>query len=111
MMNLLDRLYEKIEVFRLEKRYMQRRNRDTPRAQYVDGEYIYAAGTGSYSAQCSAGPSDAEGDAVENPGKSRLSRRLSKMGLEKMDWKKTREERRRSRPGRRDIKWDWDERA
>jgi hypothetical protein len=113
MMNLLDRLYDRLEVFRLEQRYMRRRNRDTPKAQYVDGEYIYAP-TASYSAKCSGGSSDSEA-AVDSTkegseNKSKLGRRLSKMGLDKADWKKTKEDKRRSRAAVRDVRWDWDER-
>lgn len=111
-MNLLDRLYERIEVFRLEKRYMTRRNRDVPKAHYVDGEYIFAnspTATGStYQAKCSGGNSDSE---LEPENKGKLGRRLSKLGLDKADWKKTREEKRRSRAVVREVKWDWDERA
>jgi hypothetical protein len=110
MMSLLDRLYDRIEVFRLEQRYMRRRNRDTPKAQYVDGEYIYTPTT-SYSAKCSGGNSDTEADTRETENKSKLGRRLSKIGLDKMDWKKTREEKRRSQAAVRELKWDWDERA
>lgn len=89
---------------------MRRRNRDVPRAQYVDGEYIYTPTT-SYSAKCSGGNSDSELEVKETETKGGLSRRLSKMGLEKVDWKKTREEKRRSRADVREVKWDWDERA
>jgi len=111
MMNLLDRLYDRLEVFRLEQRYMRRRNRDTPKAQYVNGEYIYTP-TASYSAKCSGGSSDSEAVEVkagENKGK--LGRRLSKMGLDKADWKKTKEEKRRSRAAVREVRWDWEERT
>lgn len=110
MMSLLDRLYDRIELFRLEQRYMRRRNRDAPKAQYVDGEYIYTPTT-SYSAKCSGGNSDNEADTRETENKSKLGRRLSKIGLDKMDWSKTREEKRRSRAAVRELKWDWDERA
>ena len=110
-MNLLDRLYDKLEVFRLEQRYMRRRNRDTPKAQYVNGEYIYTPTT-SYSAKCSGGNSDTEAVEVKDAeNKSKLGRRLSKMGLDKADWKKTKEEKRRSRAAAREVKWDWEERT
>ncbi|KAI6244835.1 hypothetical protein HI914_06861 [Erysiphe necator] len=42
-MNLLERLHQKVEVFRLERRYTcQRQQRTTfvSKAQYVNGEYI-----------------------------------------------------------------------
>ena len=105
-MSLLDRLYDRIEVFRLEQRYMRRRNRDTtPKAQYVDGEYVYTP-TASYSAKCSGGNSDTEADTKEAENKSMPSRRLSMFGLDKMNWKKTREEKRRSHAPERELKWD-----
>jgi hypothetical protein len=110
MMSLLDRLYDRIEVFRIEQRYMRRRNRDVPKAQYVDGEYVYTPTT-SYSAKCSGGNSDNEADGKETENKSKLGRRLSKMRLDKIDWSKTKEEKRRSRAAIRDVRWDWDERA
>ena len=53
-MGLLDRIQAKLELFRLEQRYTNRRNRRTAfssDAIYVDGEYVYAASnnTGSSS--------------------------------------------------------------
>ncbi len=44
MVNLIDLISSKIELFRLEQRYTKRRNRRSTfvsDAQYVDGEYIY----------------------------------------------------------------------
>jgi hypothetical protein len=44
MVNILDLISQKIELFRLEQRYTKRRNRRSTfvsDATYVDGEYIY----------------------------------------------------------------------
>jgi len=112
MVNLFDLLQQKIELFRLEQRYTRRRNRRSTfvsEAQYIDGEYIYSP-TSTYSAKCSAGSSDseAEGKDSDNGSKeSKSSRRLSKMGLEKMDWRKGRDvDKRQSRVSVREVKWD-----
>lgn len=116
-MNLIDLLHQKLELFRLEQRYTRRRNRRSTfvsEAQYVDGEYIYAQNT-SYSAKCSAGSSDSdEGMESRSPSKEgKVSRRLSKMGLDKMDWRKGGEgaNGRQSRVSVREVKWDTSVRA
>jgi len=106
MVNLFDLISQKIELFRLEQRYTRRRNRRSTfvsEAQYVDGEYIYSP-TSTYSAKCSAGGSDSEEESRSKESKG--SRRLSKMGLDKMDWRKGREEKRQSRISVREVKWD-----
>lgn len=114
MVNLFDLLHQKLEIFRLEQRYTKRRNRRSTfvsEAQYVDGEYIYSP-TSSFSTKCSAGSSDSEVDVKEtkesgNASKeTKGSRRLSKMGLEKMDWRKAQEDKRQSRINVREVKWD-----
>lgn len=107
-----------MELFRLEQRYTRRRNRRSTfvsEAQYVDGEYIYSP-TSTYSTKCSAAggsaSSDSEAETKESSdigGKERESkgsRRLSKMGLDKMDWRRGREEKRVSRVSVREVKWD-----
>jgi hypothetical protein len=108
-MNLIDLLHQKLELFRLEQRYTRRRNRRSTfvsEAQYVDGEYIYSP-TSTYSAKCSAGSSDdSEEDRGSKDSQSKASRRLSRMGLEKMDWRKGREDKRQSRVSVREVKWD-----
>jgi hypothetical protein len=46
MVNIIDLISQKIELFRLEQRYTKRRNRRSTfvsEATYVDGEYIYAS--------------------------------------------------------------------
>jgi hypothetical protein len=106
MVNLFDLLSQKIELFRLEQRYTRRRNRRSTfvsDAQYVDGEYIYSP-TSTYSAKCSAGGSDSDEDRGTQESKG--SKRLSKIGLDKMDWRKGRTEKRQSRISVREVKWD-----
>jgi hypothetical protein len=114
MVNLLDLLQQKLEIFRLEQRYTKRRNRRSTfvsEAHYVDGEYIYSP-TSSFSTKCSAGSSDSQVDVKEikeseSPSKDiKGSRRLSKMGLDKMDWRKGREDKRQSRVNVREVNWD-----
>ncbi len=106
IMHLIDLIQSKLELFRLEQRYTRRRNRRSTfvsEAQYVDGEYVYSP-TSQYSAKCSAGGSDS--DETEVSKESKVSRRMSKMGLDKMDWRKGREEKRQSRVCVREVKWD-----
>jgi hypothetical protein len=106
-MNLIDLFHQKIELFRLEQRYTRRRNRRSTfvsEAQYVDGEYIYSP-TSSYSAKCSAGNSDSE-EADRRSKESKGSKRMSMMGLDKMDWRKGRTDKRQSRISVREVKWD-----
>ena len=108
VMNLIDLLHQKLELFRLEQRYTRRRNRRSTfvsEAQYVDGEYIYSP-TSSYSAKCSAGSSDSDEAADRGSKEAKSSRRMSKMGLDKMDWRKGRQENRQSRVSVREVKWD-----
>ncbi|KAK2628843.1 hypothetical protein QTJ16_001946 [Diplocarpon rosae] len=90
-MNLLELINSKLELFRLEQRYTRRRSRRSTfvsEAQYVDGEYVYSP-TSSYAAKCNTGESDS--DRTEASKESKLSRRVSKMRLEKMDWRMGRE--------------------
>jgi hypothetical protein len=113
MVNLIDLLHQKLELFRLEQRYTRRRNRRSTfvsEAQYVDGEYIYSP-TSTYSTKCSgAGSSDSEVDSPTsergNGSMSKASKRLSKMGLDKMDWRKGNQDNRQSRVNVREVKWD-----
>ncbi|MCJ1391948.1 hypothetical protein MMC18_004815 [Xylographa bjoerkii] len=50
-MGFLEKLQEKLELYRLEQRYTRRKNKPAFEAQYIDGEYIYttpsSAGCGS----------------------------------------------------------------
>lgn len=113
MVNLIDLLHQKLEIFRLEQRYTKRRNRRSTfvsEAQYVDGEYIYSP-TSTYSAKCSAGSggSDSEASASDNGSKeSKGSRRLSKMGLDMVGWRRGRAgpDKRESRVSVREVRWD-----
>jgi len=106
-MHLMDLISKKLELFRLEQRYTRRRNRRSTfvsEAQYVDGEYIYSP-TSSFSTKNSAGASDSE--ETEASKEIKASRRMSKMGLDKMgDWRKGRQEKRQSRVNVREVKWD-----
>jgi hypothetical protein len=90
MVSLVDLLHSKLELFRLEQRYTRRRNRRSTfvsEAQYVDGEYIYSP----TSAKFSTGSSDSE---EERSKESKGSKRMSRLGLDKMgEWRKGREER------------------
>ncbi|TVY16744.1 hypothetical protein LARI1_G004776 [Lachnellula arida] len=114
-MNLIDLISQKLEIIRLEKRYTRRRNRRSTfvsEAQYVDGEYVYSPNS-AYSLKCSAGNSDNDDDSgskdssSKGSSQSKASSRMSKMGLEKMDWRKGREERDdKSRVSVREVKWD-----
>lgn len=116
MVNLFDLLQQKLELFRLEQRYTRRRNRSTfvSEAQYVDGEYIYSP-TSTSSAKGSAGSSDSEAEGHTSDrgsgSMSKASKRLSKMGLDKMDWRKGRSEKRESRVSVQEVKWDGGVRA
>lgn len=111
MVNLIDLLHQKLELFRLEQRYTRRRNRRSTfvsEAQYVDGEYIYSP-TSTYSAKCSAGSdSEAEGNASDRASgsMSKASKRLSRMGLDKMDWRKGGPDKRQRTVSVREVKWD-----
>lgn len=128
MVNLIDLLQQRIEIFRLEQRYTKRRNRRSTfvsDALYVDGEYIYSPtsspSTSSYSAKCSAaGNSDSEASEAGSKESDtaskevKASRRLSRMGLDRMDWRRGREEkqaREQARVSVREVKWDSSVRA
>lgn len=105
-MHLLDLINSKLELFRLEQRYTRRRNRRSTfvsEAQYVDGEYIYSPTSTKFSA---AGSSDSDEATEVVTKETKASRRLSKMGLDKMDWRKGKEEKRQSQVHVREVKWD-----
>lgn len=106
---LIERLQQKIELFRLEQRYTRRRHRRSTfvsNAVYVDGEYIYNTPntTGSSSAtsstkhsQQSTGSAASASALPEKPGK-RLNRFSSMPGFGSLakrdntvqDWRTTR---------------------
>ncbi|MCJ1287074.1 hypothetical protein MMC26_006422 [Xylographa opegraphella] len=50
-MGFLERVQEKLELYRLEQRYTRRKNKSEFEAQYIDGEYIHTtpsfSGSGS----------------------------------------------------------------
>ncbi|RDW77270.1 hypothetical protein BP6252_05323 [Coleophoma cylindrospora] len=122
MVNLIDLINQKLELFRLEQRYTRRRNRRSTfvsEAEYVNGEYIYSP-TSSYSAQVTgnsskSGSSTDTADTSNNAGEpeKKLSRRLSKMAMGGLDWRQgsprkqnKKEEGRRSKVSVREIHWD-----
>ncbi|RDL31925.1 uncharacterized protein BP5553_09327 [Venustampulla echinocandica] len=76
-MNLLDRIQQKLELFRLEQRYTRRRTTFISEAQYVDGEYIYSPSS-TYSAKCSAGSSDSDEDIGSKRSRKESRRESSK---------------------------------
>jgi len=120
-MNLLDFLHQKLELFRLEQRYTRKRHRRSTfvsEAVYVDGEYIYSPSS-TYANKNHTGSSesgeeresgsvrDGSGGGERSAEKdSKGSRRLSRMGLNKMDWRKGREGNAETRVSVREIKWD-----
>jgi len=111
MVNLLDLLQQKLELFRLEQRYTRRRHRRSTfvsEAQYVDGEYIYSP-VSSYSAKCSSGNTDSEVEEGASKECSRAGKRLSKMGLD--SWRKRGEDKRQSKVSVREVKWGTDVRV
>lgn len=106
MVNLFDLISQKMELMRLEKRYTHRRNRRSTffsEAQYVDGEYVYSP-TSTYSAKCTAGASDSDEDRGSKESKG--SKRMSKMGLDSLNWRKGTADKRQNRVSVRDVKWD-----
>lgn len=119
MVNLIDLIQQKIELFRLEQRYTRHRNRRSTfvsEATYVDGEYVYSP-TSSYSAQVTGGSSTSASSGSSDTIPSRdekKSRRLSKMGMGSLDWRQSkttngseRDQRRKtSRVSVREIQWD-----
>lgn len=103
---LIERLQQKLELFRLEQRYTRRRHRRSTfvsNAVYVDGEYIYNTPntTGSSSATSSTKhsqqSSSSSSASPEKPGK-RLNRFSSMPGFGSLakrdstvqDWRTTR---------------------
>jgi hypothetical protein len=108
MVNLLDFLHQKLELFRLEQRYTRRRHRRSTfvsEAQYVDGEYIYSpTSSSSPTTMTSAKHSGGEVDAHTS---KKASKRLSKIGLD-LDWRKPREDKKtqQNRVNVREVKWD-----
>jgi len=119
MVNLIDMINQKLELYRLEKRYIRSRNRRSTfvsDAVYVDGEY-YSANT-SYSANCTAGDSDSGSKSSlskesklskDTTGKTMTSTRSKRASL--MDWRRgsVREkhgEREGTKVSVRELNWD-----
>ncbi|PQE14479.1 3-phosphoinositide-dependent kinase 1 protein [Rutstroemia sp. NJR-2017a BBW] len=105
MPSLINLINQKLELYRLEKRYTRRRNRRSTfvsDAVYVDGEY-YSPNSYSYSANCTAEESKASKD---NTGKSSVTSKRMSM----MDWRRG-SVRENKQPGGtrvsvREMKWD-----
>ncbi len=70
-LNILDRIQQRIELFRLEKRYTRNRNRRSTfvsNAVYVDGEYVYnTPNTTGSSYNSSSNSSSAASSPIEGP--------------------------------------------
>ncbi|KAL1989859.1 hypothetical protein VTN49DRAFT_7056 [Thermomyces lanuginosus] len=66
-MGLLEKLQNKLEVYRLEQRYTRRRNRPGiyATAQYVDGEYIYNYSPASSSTMSMSNKSSSYGSSYQ----------------------------------------------
>lgn len=127
MVNLIDLLQQKIELFRLEQRYTRRRNRRSTfvsEAQYVDGEYIYTNTHSNASSKQNTGGSGSSDSEVESPvspkssskdsvSKGLGSKRLSRMGMA-MDWRKGKNAGEGEGPERvsvREVRWDGSRRS
>ena len=92
-LNILDRIQQRIDLFRLEQRYTRNRNRRSTfvsNAVYVDGEYVYntpnttGSSTNSNSHYSSTASSPIEGPrspAVEGKASKRLNRWSSMPGF------------------------------
>ncbi|ATZ57509.1 hypothetical protein BCIN_15g00840 [Botrytis cinerea B05.10] len=96
MVKLIDMINQKLELYRLEKRYINSRNRRSTfvsDAVYVDGEYYSANNT--YSANCTAGDGDSGSNSSsskeskvskDTTGKTMASTRSKRSSL--MDWRR-----------------------
>ncbi|PQE13326.1 3-phosphoinositide-dependent kinase 1 protein [Rutstroemia sp. NJR-2017a BVV2] len=116
MPSLMNLINQKLELYRLEKRYTRRRNRRSTfvsDAVYVDGEY-YSPNSYSYSANCTAGTDSDSGSKTseeskaskDNTGKSSVTSKRMSM----MDWRRgsVRENKQTggTRVSVREMKWD-----
>ncbi|KAG4026550.1 hypothetical protein MFRU_039g00280 [Monilinia fructicola] len=96
MVKLIDIINQKLELYRLEKRYINSRNRRSTfvsDAVYVDGEYYSSNNT--YSANCTAGDVDSGSNSSsskdskltkDTTGKTMASSRSKRASL--MDWRR-----------------------
>ncbi|KAM3083315.1 hypothetical protein ACMFMG_003969 [Clarireedia jacksonii] len=116
MPNLIDLISQKLELYRLEKRYTRRRNRRSTfvsDAVYIDGEY-HSPSSPSYSANCTAGHDSDSGSksseeskaSKDTTGKSSVTSKRMSM----MDWRRgsVRENKQTggTRVSVREMKWD-----
>ncbi|ESZ93604.1 hypothetical protein SBOR_6033 [Sclerotinia borealis F-4128] len=119
MVKLLDKINQKLELYRLEKRYINSRNRRSTfvsDAVYVDGEY-YSANS-AYTANCTAGDGDSGRNSSsskeskltkDTTGKTMASIRSKRASL--MDWrrgsvKEKYTEREGTKVSVRELNWD-----
>ncbi|RKF62141.1 hypothetical protein OnM2_035058 [Erysiphe neolycopersici] len=104
-MNLLERLHEKMEVFRLERRYTcQRQQRTTfvSKAKYVNGEYIFSPSKSKQPHNFKAKINDAV-EAGRQEYRGKISSRLAKInwGLKRETLSATKKLQERVREARR----------
>ncbi|KAI1006845.1 hypothetical protein K3495_g1381 [Podosphaera aphanis] len=86
-MNFLDRINQKLEVFRLEQRYTRQRSRRTTfvsEAQYIDGEYVYAPNS-PHSQNLGGGVKRDAYNTEPRAVQCSVASRIYRMGL---DWKR-----------------------
>ena len=84
-LNIMDRIQQRIEIFRLEQRYTRNRNRRSTfqsNAVYVDGEYVYNTPNTTGSSSQSSKDSTPATSPIEAPApvtaEVKASRRLSR---------------------------------
>ncbi|KAF7854688.1 hypothetical protein EAF04_010257 [Stromatinia cepivora] len=119
MVKFIDMINQKLELYRLEKRYINSRNRRSTfvsDAVYVDGEYYSANNT--YSAHCTAGDGDSRSNSSSTKesklikdmtGKTMASARSKRSSL--MDWRRgsvrgKNSEREGTKVSVRELNWD-----
>jgi len=113
MVNLIDKIHAKLELFRLEQRYTRRRNRRSTfvsEAQYIDGEYVYNVPS-KWSGSSSGGSSESRNgsgrgdDSIREESHSTETTATGPASAPQQ----TETERKRSRLSRisiREMKWD-----
>ncbi|KAI9643192.1 hypothetical protein NHQ30_007808 [Ciborinia camelliae] len=96
MVKIIDMINQKLELYRLEKRYINSRNRRSTfvsDAVYVDGEYYSSNNT--YTANCTAGDGDSESNSSswkerklmkDTTGKTMASTKSKRASF--MDWRR-----------------------
>ncbi|KAH8895885.1 hypothetical protein GQ53DRAFT_761631 [Thozetella sp. PMI_491] len=106
-LNILDRIHQRIELFRLEQRYTRNRNRRSTfvsNATYVDGEYVFntpnttgsSSNSSSKNSSTASSPIDAPTAQADEKAAKRLNRWSSMPGFGSM-----------SKASGRDAQRDW----